>query len=75
MYILIDKAKQFSFITLDEAMQFAKTLNSFVTIKGNSFEVCGKFGVDSIENGICPDGIEYSWNKASRIGQDKKFRG
>lgn len=75
MCILIDKAKEFSFGTLAEAMEFAKTLNSFVTIKGNGFEVCGKFGVDSIKNGICPDGIAYDWNKASRIGQDKKFRG
>ena len=49
--------------TLDEAMAFAKTVGMFVTIKGSDFEVCGVFGVDSVNSGICPDGIEYSWKK------------
>lgn len=53
----------FSCNTLDEAMAFAKTVGMFVTIKGSDFEVCGVFGVDSINSGICPDGIEYSWKK------------
>jgi len=58
--------------TLNEAMSFAKTVGMFVTIKGPDFEVCGMFGVDSVRNGICPDGIAYDWNKASRIGRVKK---
>jgi hypothetical protein len=49
--------------TLDDAMKFAKQYGMFVTIKGKDFEVCGMFGADSIENGKCPDGIEYSWMK------------
>jgi hypothetical protein len=49
--------------TLNEAMAFAKTVGKFVTIKGSDFEVCGVFGVDSINSGICPDGVEYSWKK------------
>jgi hypothetical protein len=49
--------------TLDEAMLFAKTTNLFVTIKGPEFEVCGIFGVDSVKDGECPDGVKYSWIK------------
>lgn len=62
------------FDSLDESMAYAKTLNAFVTIKGDSFEVCGMFGVDSVQNGKCPDGVAYDWNKASRIGRVKKER-
>ena len=60
--------------TLDQAMSYAKTLNKFVTIKGDDFEVCGLFGVDSVQDGKCPDGVKYDWNKASRIGRVKKER-
>ena len=62
------------FATLDEAMSHAKTLNRFVCIKGEGFEVVGKFGVDAVKNGKCPDGVAYDWNKASRIGRVKKER-
>jgi hypothetical protein len=68
MYIVTYKEKEITAIDLDEAMTIAKTLNEFVTIKGPDFEVCGMFGVDEIKNGLCPDGIVYDWNKASRIG-------
>lgn len=61
-----------SYDTLAEAMTFAKTVDMFVTIKGPEFEVCGMFGVDSIKDGICPDGVKYDWNKASRIGATKR---
>jgi hypothetical protein len=60
--------------TLNEAMAFAKTVGIFVTIKGPEFEVCGIFGVDTVADGKCPDGIAYDWNKASRIGRVKKER-
>lgn len=60
--------------TLDLAMLAAKRLGFFVTIKGPDFEVCGIFGVDSVKDGKCPDGIVYDWNKASRIGRVKKER-
>jgi hypothetical protein len=58
--------------TLDEAMTFAKTVGMFVTIKGPDIEVCGVFGVDSVQDGVCPDGVKYDWNKSSRIGQMKR---
>ena len=62
------------FITLNEAMAFAKAVNVFVTIRGPEFEVVGLFGVDTIHNGLCPDGVVYDWNKASRTGRVKKER-
>jgi hypothetical protein len=58
--------------TLDEAMAFAKTVGMFLTIKGPDFEVCGIFGVDTVRDGLCPDGVAYDWNKASRIGRTKR---
>lgn len=61
-------------VTLEDAMAFAKTVGMFVTIKGPDFEVCGMFGVDSIKDGVCPDGVAYDWNKASRIGGMKRVR-
>ena len=72
--VLFDKKELDSFITLGEAMLFAKTVDEFVTIKGDDFEVVGRFGVDSVKNGKCPDGVAYDWNKASRIGRVKKER-
>jgi hypothetical protein len=60
--------------TLDLAMDAAKRFGFFVTIKGPDFEVCGKFGVDTVADGKCPDGVEYDWNKSSRIGAPKRKR-
>ena len=75
MYNVICKEVELeSFITLNEAMAFAKTVGAFVTIKSDNFEVVGRFGVDSVVDGKCPDGIAYDWNKASRIGRVKKER-
>jgi hypothetical protein len=51
------------FATLDLAMDHAKTMNEFVSITGNGFEIVGMFGVDSIKDGKCPDGIDYTWVK------------
>ena len=61
-----------SCLTLKEAMAFAKTVGIFVTINGPEFEVCGVFGVDSIQDGKCPDGVAYDWNKSSRIGASRR---
>ena len=62
------------FETLELAMAHARSINRFVKIKGENFEVVGIFGVDSIKDGLCPDGVVYDWNKASRIGRVKKER-
>ena len=74
MYKLINKAgtELDGFETLDSAMQAAKAVGFFVTIKGPTFEVCGRFGVDTVADGLCPDGVAYDWNKTSRIGQTKR---
>jgi carbamoylphosphate synthase large subunit len=48
---------------LTPAMEFAKELNCLVTIKGNGIEVVGLFGADSIKDGMCPDGVAYTWKK------------
>jgi hypothetical protein len=74
MYKIISKSglPLFGCDTLNDAMVFAKTVGVFVTIKGPEFEVCGVFGVDTVKNGVCPDGVAYDWNKASRIGAAKQ---
>ncbi len=74
MYKVIDKEKETDFASLDLAMAFAKELDVFVTIQGGEFEIVGVFGVDSIKDGVCPDGVKYDWNKASRTGRVKKER-
>lgn len=74
MFKVIYNEKEVDFESLDSAMDFAKTVDMFVTIKCEAFEVVGKFGVDSIKDGKCPDGVAYDWNKASRIGRVKKER-
>jgi hypothetical protein len=63
-----DVACEKEFEDLTSAMNWAKELNYFVSIKGNGMEVVGKFGVDAVKDGKCPDGVAYDWNKASRIG-------
>jgi len=74
MYKVIDNKIETEFLSLDMAMSYAKTLDAFVSITGSDFEIVGMFGVDSIKNGLCPDGVKYDWNKANRIGRVKKER-
>jgi len=68
------KVKDLEFADLASAMDYAKSLNEFVSIVGDGFEICGMFGVDSIKDGKCPDGVAYDWNKASRIGRVQRER-
>ena len=72
MYKVCYKDNETEFATLDLAMTHAKKLNVFVTIKGVEFEIVGMFGVDSVVDGKCPDGVTYDWNKASRIGRTRR---
>jgi hypothetical protein len=51
------------FDTLDKAMQYAKRLDTVVEITTPEYTIVGKFGVDSIEDGIGPDGHPYEWKK------------
>jgi len=76
VFELIDK-KGFvrgRFSDLPKAIEAAKYIDEFLTIRGADFEVCGRFGVDSVRDGKCPDGVAYDWNKSSRIGRVKKER-
>jgi hypothetical protein len=70
MYKIVDQEQDFD--NLETAMAFAKELNKFVTIQGPNFEICGMFGVDTVKDGLCPDGVKYDWNKASRIGATRR---
>ena len=74
MFKVICNLEEKNFSNLTEAMAHAKLLNKFVTIIGDTFELVGIFGVDSVADGKCPDGVAYDWNKASRIGRVKKER-
>lgn len=59
--------------TLDSAMQTAKALGQFVTIRGpDGMEFVGMFGADTVADGKTPDGHAYDWNKQSRMGRRKK---
>ena len=54
-------------------MTTAKAFGQFVTIRGpDGMEFVGLFGVDSVVDGKTPDGVAYTWNKASRIGKTRK---
>jgi hypothetical protein len=74
MYKVVNGNVSIEFTDLNLAMAYAKTVAEFVTIKGGEFEIVGRFGVDSVRDGKCPDGIDYDWDKASRIGRVKKER-
>lgn len=75
MYKVKGKNVEYRAESLNDALVIAKTLNEFVVISGPAdFETVGKFGVDSIKDGKCPDGVKYDWNKASRIGAPKRVR-
>jgi hypothetical protein len=63
MYKVIGKEETFKVLTLAEAMNLAKHMNEFVTIKSEDFEVCGMFGADTVDNGKLPDGHDYTWKK------------
>jgi hypothetical protein len=72
VYKVKTKEQQQEFTSLDLAMEYAKLINEFVTISGGEFEIVGRFGVDSVVDGNTPDGVAYTWNKASRIGRVKR---
>ena len=62
MYSVIHETTT-EFSNLIDAMAFAKTLNRFVTIKGDDFELCGVFGASGVIDNKLPDGSEYTFFK------------
>jgi hypothetical protein len=63
MYNVKGKVVSIDVMTLDEAMHTAKVMNEYVTITGGGMEIVGIFGADSIVDGKCPDGVDYTWMK------------
>jgi len=63
MYFVVCEEVETEVVDLQAAMALAKVLDKFVVIRGNGMEIVGRFGADSVENGDCPDGVEYSWRK------------
>lgn len=63
MYNVKTPTDEQRFESLDQAMAHARVLGEFVTITGNGMEIVGRFGVDSIRDGQCPDGEAYTWMK------------
>ena len=63
MYEVKGKEETFKVLTLAEAMNIAKHMNEHVVIEGNGMEIVGIFGADSIKDGMCPDGVPYTWMK------------
>lgn len=59
-------SRTYEFKTLDEAMEWAKQLGEFVTIRFNDLEIAGKFGVDGISGGKFSNGEPYTWKKRRR---------
>ena len=63
MITVVYEEVEVEFETLTQALDWAKILGKFVTINVNGMELVGKFGADSIVDGKCPDGIDYTWKK------------
>lgn len=63
MIEVLSKKESKEFETLALAMDWAKLSGEFVTIKINGMELVGRFGADSIVDGKCPDGVDYTWMK------------
>jgi hypothetical protein len=65
MYKVLDEAGHLRGRAKDlyQAIEMAKLIDEFVTITDGSTEICGLFGVASVEQGICPDGFPYTWKK------------
>ena len=63
-----NEARSYDESTLKEALLLVEglrrnTRNSFVTIVCENPNAVGKPGVDSITNGVLPDGSNYEWRK------------
>ena len=63
MYCVVCEEVETDVVDLEAAMALAKVLDKFVTIRGDGMEIVGRFGADSIKDGVCPDGVEYTWRK------------
>lgn len=53
---------------LNAAQELRASGNKHVSISSEPGDLVGGFGVDSVENGVLPDGHRYEWSKAHRAG-------
>jgi len=58
-------------LTFMESLRKLPT-HQFVTMASQNSNSVGKAGVDTVANGKTPDGVEYDWNKNSRIGATRR---
>jgi hypothetical protein len=63
MYTVKCKENENEFQSLDEAMAYAKELGILVEISTPQYQIVGLFGADTIKDGKCPDGHDYTWKK------------
>jgi hypothetical protein len=72
--------QQFEFFKpeeMTEALNFMNELRKredveFVTFVGQNADSVGKAGVDTIANGMTPDGHKYEWSKQHRAGKTRR---
>ena len=58
--------------SLNDAMDKAKSFGQFVKIKcSDGTEFVGKFGADTVTNGLTPDGYVYEWKKEFSLKKRK----
>ena len=50
-------------LALERAKILRETGRTFVTMVSENPNSVGRPGVDSIENGVLPDGTDYTWRK------------
>ena len=65
-----------STLDMDSALQHMKLLRQYATehnysaivMASENADRVGEDGVDEVKDGKTPDGVDYTWNKSSRIG-------
>lgn len=74
--VSIPQHKFFADAGLVDALAFCKNLRdagcSHVTISTENPNSVGKPGVDSVENGKTPDGVDYTWTKRRTPSEQRK---
>ena len=61
-----------SWSTLEDAMLYAKEFGQFVIITDGTTEIVGRFGVDTVDDKVLPDGSSYEWTM--RRDENKSWR-
>ena len=70
--VKLDGIVKGEFDTLNDAISRAQYFEEFVTITDGTTEIVGKFGVDTVEDKVLPDGSSYEWTM--RRDENKSWR-